>query len=234
MKPQKSDARKIVSINPATLKPVGEVPVVPHEAVQEIVQKGREAFPRWRDLGLKKRSRILRGVQQALLERNEDVATWITLEMGRPFVESLTLEVEAGVDLIGYYAGKSRRFLRDRGIPLHNPFFWRRKSYVHHQPLGVLGVIAPWNWPLLIPLGGIVPALLSGNTVVFKPSELTPLVGQKIGELFWEAGVPEAALQVIQGIGRVGEALVDSDVEKIFLREATKSGSASCRGRFCP
>lgn len=175
-------------------------------------------------MGTDRRSVILHRAQQLLISRSEEIGRLITLEMGRPFVESMTTELESSVDLLGYYAKKGKRFMRPRRVQLHNILFMRRKSLVLPQPLGALGVIAPWNWPLLIPLGCIVPALSTGNTVVFKPSELTPLTGRKIGELFWEAGVPENAFHVVQGRGETGRALVSSNVEKIFFTGSTEVG----------
>jgi acyl-CoA reductase-like NAD-dependent aldehyde dehydrogenase len=213
------------SLNPATLETVGEVKITRPEEVAGIVRKAREGFPAWRDLGLKKRTRILKNAQRLLLERADDLARMITLEMGRPYVESVVMELEASVDLVGYYADRAPKFLKDRNVPLHNIFFRRRKSYVHFEPLGVLGVIAPWNWPLLIPLGFIAPGLLAGNAIVFKHSELTPLLAVKIREVFLEAGVPEAVFQIVQGRGDAGAALVDAQTERIFFTGSTEVGS---------
>jgi len=214
----------ITSINPATLEAVGEVEATHPDAIEKIVQGTRNAFPIWRDLGLDKRVEIIKKAQHLLLERSEEFAQLITLEMGRPYVESLVMEIEASIDLIGYYAKRAREFLDARPVPLHNIFFKRRKSYIHFQPLGVFGIIAPWNWPLLIPIGYIVPALLAGNAVVFKHSELTPLLSIKIHKLFLDAGVPEEILQIVQGYGSVGSALVNSSVEKIFFTGSTTVG----------
>ena len=224
MKNVSSEKSVLVSTNPATLEAVGEVTQASPESVEDAVRQSREAFSAWCSLGLSVRSKILKRAQQLLLDRNEEIARWITLEMGRPFVESMVMELEASVDLIGYYADRSGRLLADRRLPLHSAFFLRRKSMVCPRPLGPIGVIAPWNWPLLIPLGCIIPALLAGNTVVFKPSELTPLVGQKIGEVLWEAGVPERAFHVVHGRGEIGRVLVDSDVEKVFFTGSTEVG----------
>ncbi|MBN2029880.1 aldehyde dehydrogenase [bacterium] len=214
----------IQSVNPATLEVIGEVKSTHKSDIEKIVKTARKAFPVWSKRKRSERSKILRNAQQLLLKEQEAFARLITLEMGRPLVESYVIELEASIDLIGYYADRVHRFLKDRPVPLHNLFFKRRKSKIHFQPLGVLGIITPWNWPLLIPLGSIVPALLSGNTVVFKPSELTPLVGQKMGELFWNAGVPEESFQVIQGKGDVGQGLVQSEVEKVFFTGSTQVG----------
>ncbi len=212
------------SINPATLETLGEVEATAPDKVEGFVERAREGFPAWRDLGFEKRSEVIQKAQRFLLERSEEYARWITLEMGRSYVESLVLELEASVDLMGYYAKRARKFLGGRRLPVHNIFFKRRESTVHFQPLGVMGIISPWNWPLLIPLGFLVPALLAGNAVVFKHSELTPLFGVKIRELFLEAGVPEEIFQIVQGMGSVGAALVDSSVEKIFFTGSTAVG----------
>jgi len=212
------------SFNPSTENLVGQIKATPPRQVHEIVKEARLGFFEWREHTLEERAGILKKAQQLLIERSRDIAEMITLEMGRPFTESFAVEVEAGVDLIGYYAKRADKFLKDRKVPLHNLFFIRRTSYIHFQPLGVMGIITPWNWSLLIPLGGIVPALLSGNAVVFKPSEYAPLVGEKIHDLFLDAGVPPDAFQIIQGDGRVGKALVQSNVDKLFFTGSTNIG----------
>ncbi|MBN1893968.1 aldehyde dehydrogenase family protein, partial [bacterium] len=183
----------IESVNPATLEPVHRVRATAPAEVEGHVLEARRGYLKWRSIPLKKRASVLRKAQALMLERSEDLARTITLEMGRPFTESLVLELESSLDLTGYYAKHALRFLRGRRVPLHNVFFIMRDSRIHFEPLGVMGVITPWNWPLLIPAGCIVPALLAGNAVVFKPSEQTPLTGLKIRDLFVDAGVPESA-----------------------------------------
>jgi succinate-semialdehyde dehydrogenase/glutarate-semialdehyde dehydrogenase len=220
----KKNVDKLISINPATLEPVGEVPLTLPQSVREIVHSTKDAFPFWRDLGVRVRSDILKRAQQNLLADAEEIAKLITLEMGRPLTESFVIEIHASVDVMGYYVKRAHKFLDDRRIPLHHLMFMRRGSFVSFEPLGVLGIITPWNWPLLIPLGSIFPALLSGNGVVFKPSEFTPLVAEKIKEIFLNAGVPEHVFQIIHGTADVGKALVDADIEKIFFTGSTEVG----------
>ncbi len=219
-----SNPSTLTSINPATMEKVGQVAVSNAEQVHESVRLAGEAFPAWRDATAAARAGILKKAQQLLISKSEDMAACITKEMGRPFVESMVMEVESTVDLIGYCAGRTAGLMRPRKTSLHHLLFKRRKSVVIPQPLGALGVIAPWNWPLLIPMGCIVPALATGNTVVFKPSELTPLTGRKIGELLWEAGVPEGVFRVVQGKAGTGHALAASKVEKLFFTGSTEVG----------
>jgi len=189
-----------------------------------MVQQAASAFPGWRDLGSAQRCDILKQTLNLLLERKEEFARLISSEMGRPYIEAMVTEVEATCDLLKYYANKGRTMLADRWVPLGHPFFKRRSSRFHYEPLGVLGIIAPWNWPLLIPMGCIVPALLAGNAVVFKHSELTPLIAEKIQQLLIDAGVPAAVMQVVQGEGDQGKALVESSVTKIFFTGSTDVG----------
>jgi succinate-semialdehyde dehydrogenase/glutarate-semialdehyde dehydrogenase len=216
---------KVVSVNPATLESVGEVECTRPDRVAGIVRKARGAQAEWRDAGLAHRVGVLKKAQQLLLDRNDEFGRLITLEMGRPYTESIVLEVEAALDCIGYFAGHGRRHLTQKRLPLHNVLFLRRESRVVPEPLGVMAVITPWNWPLLIPMGCIVPALLAGNAVVFKPSEVTPLVGALIKDLFRDAGVPESVFSIVQGRGNVGEALVGAGVDKVFFTGSTEVGS---------
>jgi len=220
------NAKTITSANPATLETVGQVIVTPPESVAAVVAEVRQAQTDWAARPLKTRTKLLRQAQQIMLGQADALAALICAETGRPRVEALSLEVQSGLDLMGYYAAHAHRFLADHRVPLHHPFFWRRESRRIYQPLGVLGIITPWNWPLLIPLGGIVPALLSGNGVVFKPSELTPLVAERIRSIFIEAGLPEALLQTVHGHADTGTALVQSPVDKIFFTGSTQVGHA--------
>jgi succinate-semialdehyde dehydrogenase/glutarate-semialdehyde dehydrogenase len=220
----RSETNTIRSINPATLEEVGKIAVTPPKSVESRVRLARQGFTEWRSRTLTERAGILSTVQKNLLDRKDELARLIVLEMGRPYVESVALELQASVDLVGYYARRASHFLDDRRVPLHSLFFMRRQSRVHFEPLGVLGIICPWNWPMLIPLGGLVPALLAGNAVVFKPSELTPLVGERIRRVFVESGVPEPVFQVVQGSASVGKALVESGVEKVFFTGSTQVG----------
>ncbi len=215
---------KLISVNPSTLDEAGHVPVTPVKQISDLAQQAREAYPAWRDIGIDARIKVIKNAQNLLLEDAENMAELITKEMGRPFIEALTLEVEAGIDLLYYYWKHAHNFLRDRRVWLHHPFFILRQSYVHFQPLGVLTNITPWNWPLLIPLGVIAPALLAGNAVLFKPSEYTPLVGDRIRDLFVQAGLPEKCFINIHGAAEAGKKLIASDTEKIFFTGSTHVG----------
>jgi acyl-CoA reductase-like NAD-dependent aldehyde dehydrogenase len=214
----------LVSLNPSTLEPIGEVPITEPGRLPDIVKRSERAFERWGALALDDRVAIVRKAQDIMLAEADQIARMVSLEMGRPFTESFAIEAVASIDLLYYYWKHAYRFLRDRRVSLHNPILKRASSYIHFQPLGVMGNVAPWNWPLLIPLGVIVPALLAGDTLVYKPSEFAPLTGEMLREIFIRAGVPPDAYINIHGTGTVGEALVRSDVAKVFFTGSTRVG----------
>ena len=214
----------INSVNPTSLEICGRVRVSSHSDICGAVRLAKKEFSNWAGIHLAERAKIMRRAQQLLLERAESFACLITGEMGRPLVESFSLELTGAIDLMGFYIRNAKRFLRDRSLLIHNPLLMRRNSLIINEPLGVMGIISPWNWPLLIPMGCIVPALLAGNTVVFKPSEITPLTGIEIQKLFLDAGVPERAFHVIQGYASCGRSLLDSEAEKIFFTGSTEVG----------
>ncbi len=216
----------LCSVNPATGETLSTLGHTCAEEVHDIVRRANRAAVDWQALGLERRARILKEVGHLLSDRRQDIAERITTEMGRPITESLVMEVEATIDLIDYYSRKHRQLLSDKTLSLHNLFFKRRTCTLHHQPLGTLGVIAPWNWPLLLPMGTIIPALLAGNAVVFKHSDLTPLLGQQIETILHQAGVPDAIFRTVVGGARVGQALVASKVVKIFFTGSTQVGQA--------
>jgi succinate-semialdehyde dehydrogenase/glutarate-semialdehyde dehydrogenase len=223
---QPTTTETIRSVNPATGETLATLKQSSAEEVHETVQHANRAQADWQALGLEGRARILKELGFLLSDRRQEIAELITTEMGRPITESLVMEVEATIDLIDYYSRKHRQLLSDRRIALHNLFFKRRTCTLHHQPLGTLAVIAPWNWPLLLPMGTIVPALLAGNAVVFKHSDLTPLMGQQIETILHQAGVPDTIFRAVVGGAHVGQALVASDVVKIFFTGSTQVGRA--------
>jgi len=218
------NSNKLISLNPSTGEEVGKVEITPPQQVPDLVRQAQAAYPYWKKRGLTERTEIIRKVQQELLRRKEEFARLMSKEMGKPLTESLGLEVHACIDIMRYYVKQAHNFLGNRRVPLHHLLFMWRGSWLHFEPLGVLGVISPWNWPMLIPLGSIIPALLSGNAVIFKPSELTPILAEKMRKLFIDKGVPADIFQIIQGGADQGKALIESPVEKIFFTGSTRVG----------
>src|SRR4029079_12889551 len=134
------------------------------------------------------------------------------------------MEIAPVLDLMQHFARKTEKLLRPTKIKIGLYALLGRSSKIVYHPLGVVGIIPAWNYPFSIPLGEAVMALMAGNTVVIKPSELTPLVGLKIGEIFARAGAPDGLVQVVTGDGRTGAALVEAAPDKIMFTGSVATG----------
>jgi acyl-CoA reductase-like NAD-dependent aldehyde dehydrogenase len=213
---------EIVSINPATLEEMARFRVASAAEVEQAVARARAAQPAWAALSCRNRARYILKVQRALYDRKEEIIRIISDETGKPAFEALTTEVFMVSDLMSHFAASAERILRDERFSI--AVFRNKRSMITYEPLGVVGVISPWNFPFSIPVGEIVMALMAGNAVVLKPSEFTPLVGDAIKRLFASAGFPEGVLEVVQGDGTTGARLVESAVDKIFFTGSVRTG----------
>lgn len=227
--------REIVSINPATMEELGRAPIFTPEDITQALAKARAAQRAWASLSFKERAKYILKAKDVLLERQDEICELIARETGKPVVEALASEVFPIENLMDYFARKSAKLLRDEQFTLS--VFRNKKSRIHFFPLGVVGIVSPWNFPFSIPMGEVVMGLMAGNAVLLKPSEHTPFVGLKIGELFRAAGLPEGILQVLTGDGATGAALVDSAIDKIFFTGSVRIGrkvAETAARRFMP
>jgi acyl-CoA reductase-like NAD-dependent aldehyde dehydrogenase len=233
--PQPSTDDVIVSRNPATGQILGEVPVASAGDVGDAVRRARAAQVSWGSLPVRERARRVSAFRDELLARADEVIDAIVAESGKTRQEALSMEVMLIVDLVDYFCKRAESILAPRAIPLH--LMKHRRSYLHHVPRGVIGIISPWNFPFSIPMGETIMALLAGNGVVLKPSEVTPLVAQKAKELHDACGLPRDLFQVVAGHGQVGAALIDAGVDKVLFTGSVATGkkvAAACGERLIP
>ena len=162
--------------------------------------------------------------REVILAEMDEIALLISNESGKPVAESLSMEIAPVLDLMQFFAKKSEKILKPRKVNIGLYATLGRTSKIIYQPLGVVGIIPAWNYPFSIPLGETVMSLMAGNTVVLKPSELTPFIGLKIGEIFEKAGLPENVVQVVTGAGATGAALVESAPDKIMFTGSVATG----------
>jgi acyl-CoA reductase-like NAD-dependent aldehyde dehydrogenase len=202
-------ADSIIVHNPATLEKIAELPVASPADVRLTVERGREAQYAWGQTSLGERARLLYKLRDLLLDEGEPLADILTAETGRPRAEVYGNELFYLCDAIGVWAKKSAAYLRPEKIRPHFPLLKAKKVVSTYAPRGVIGIISPWNFPLTMTLGEALPALMAGNAVVIKPSELTPLSALFGAELAAKAGFPKNLIQVVVGSSATGEALVD-------------------------
>lgn len=195
-------------VSPATLEVVGSVPCVGPEAVQELVSEARLAQERFGQEPLAERRALLVRVAELVLERADEIADVIVDETAKPRVEAFTTELFPALDALTWLARAMPKLLAPERIRYPQLQLKHKRAQLLYEPLGVVGVIAPWNFPFAIPFTQVAYAIAAGNAVVLKPSELTPLSGALVEQLFLDAGAPPSLVRVAQGEGDVGAALV--------------------------
>ncbi len=214
--------RRLRVANPATLEPIGEVAVQSDAEVLAAVERARKAQPDWAALSFDERGHHLERAVRTLLERQDEFIDVIVSETGKPRIEALTAEILTTCDALQFYAKRAKRILADRKLPLH--LIKTKKLRIRYRPLGVVGIITPWNFPFLLSINPTAQALMAGNTVVLKPSEVTPFSGRLVEELLASAGLPEGVFNLVLGDGATGATLIESGVDKISFTGSVRTG----------
>jgi acyl-CoA reductase-like NAD-dependent aldehyde dehydrogenase len=214
-----------VVLNPATEEPLAELPEAGVEQLEAAVSRAKSAFPAWRELAPGDRARLLRRLAALVEEHGEELALLETRNVGKPISDSRG-EVAMVADVFHFYAGAVDKHYGET-IPVAGGV-----DLTFREPLGVVGLIVPWNFPLAIASWKLGPALACGNTVVLKPAELTPLTALRLGELAREAGFSDGVVNVVAGKGRVvGQRLVEHpDVAKVGFTGSTEVGRQVMQG----
>lgn len=204
-------------VNPFDGSLLAEVPQAAEADVDAAVEAARRGQQAWGAMSGMERGRVLQRAVALLRERNDEIAALETRNTGKPYSETSTVDIVTGADVLEYYAGLAAA-IEGSQIPLREDSF----VYTRREPLGVIGAIGAWNYPIQIACWKSAPALAAGNAVVFKPSEVTPLTTMILAEIFTEAGLPDGVFNVVQGDARVGELLTGHrGIDKIsFTGEA--------------
>jgi acyl-CoA reductase-like NAD-dependent aldehyde dehydrogenase len=230
-------ARKIVSVNPATGEVLRELECASEGDVLAAVGRARAAQAAWQALGLRRRIQILREFQARLHARKSEIAEAITREAGKPLAEALVTEVLVVLDAARFLVDNAWSLLQDESVPHGNLATKLKRGCLVREPHGVIGIISPWNYPFSIPATETLAALVAGNTVVLKPSELTPLVALELASLLHAAGIPENVFQVVVGNGSAGAVLVRSPIDKLVFTGSVATGkriAAAAADRLLP
>ncbi len=231
----RASKESFTSLNPVTGQVLDTYPIYDGEEVAKAVAKAREATVLWRELGFFGRQKILLDWCKLLVDRIDECAQLISLETGKPTSDA-TLEATLAIGHLSWAARNAHSVLRNQfrrpGILMAN-----MSAKVERSPVGVVGVIGPWNYPIFTPMGSISYALAAGNTVVFKPSEFTPGVGVWLARTFAEVAPSPSIFSVVTGIGDTGRALCESGVDKVAFTGSTataKSVAATCAKTLTP
>ena len=215
--------REIPVENPATGEIVTTVPDLDAAAVAELAARGRAAQPTWEAYGFEGRARVLLRMQKWLMENSERVIGAIVSETGKTYEDAEFAEIAYAGNAFGFWAKHAEEYLADERVRSSSLFVKGKKLILRYKPLGLIGVIGPWNYPLTNSFGDCIPALMAGNSVILKPSEITPLTSLLMAEGLRECGLPEDVLQIATGRGETGAALIEQ-VDMIMFTGSTKTG----------
>jgi acyl-CoA reductase-like NAD-dependent aldehyde dehydrogenase len=218
------ERRRLRLSSPATGEVLHEIGVANADDVRAALERARKAQPAWEALGAEGRVRYLRRALALLIAKQEEFIDVVVRESGKPRTEVLMMDIFSGCDSLHYVAKRAPRWLRPERRRLHGLMRIAKKLRIVYRPLGVVGVISPWNGPFILSLCPTIQALAAGNSVLLKPSEVTPLSGRLVGDLFEAVGLPEGVLQVLLGDGETGAALVEAGVDKISFTGSVPTG----------
>src|SRR2546423_2196906 len=217
-------AQIIRAVNPASGEVLREIACAVPADVTEAVSRARGAQPERERTSLRHRLAGVEEFQRLLTERKQQVARVITSESGKPYAEALLTEILVVLDTARFLRDECYEFLREKPVPHGSLVTKTKRGRLIHEPYGVIGIISPWNYPFAIPATESLAAIVTGNAVVLKPSELTPLSALELAALLREAGVPENVFQVLVGDGLTGAALAESNIDKLIFTGSVATG----------
>jgi acyl-CoA reductase-like NAD-dependent aldehyde dehydrogenase len=230
-------AGTIPSINPATSEVLGYFEKTPPSLLPSIMSSARAAQTLWSKTPIADRAARLKTLRDRILSSRDALAEAIVQESGKPRAEAFFADIFVALDTAEYFAVNAKRMLLPESVPHHNLAAKAKTGTLTYEPLGVIGIISSWNYPLAIPISQIIPAIVSGNAVVCKTSDFTPRCGALIEQLFASAGFPEHLVTVIQGGGEVGQALIEAGCDKILFTGSVETGrrvAEACAKRLIP
>jgi acyl-CoA reductase-like NAD-dependent aldehyde dehydrogenase len=209
--------------NPATGETIATVPDLAAAAVAEMAARGRAAQPEWEAYGFAGRARVLLRAQKWVMDNAERIVATICSETGKTYEDAELAEIGYAGNAFGFWAREAPNYLGDERVKSSQVLVKGKRIVLRYRPLGLIGVIGPWNYPLTNSFGDCIPALAAGNAVILKPSEITPLTSLLMAEGLRECGLPEHALQIATGRGETGAALVEH-VDMIMFTGSTRTG----------
>jgi succinate-semialdehyde dehydrogenase/glutarate-semialdehyde dehydrogenase len=225
------------SINPATGEVVAHFEKTSAALLPQIVASARAAQSGWVKLSVRDRCAKLRVLRERMMASRNELAAAVVRESGKPRVEALFADIFVALDTADYFSKNGGRLLKSEPVPHHSLAAKAKSGRLTYEPLGVIGIISSWNYPLAIPLSQIIPAVAAGNAVVCKTSDSTPQCGALIEKLFADAGFPKDLVEVVQGGGEIGQALIDASPDKIMFTGSVATGrrvAEACAKKLIP
>ncbi|KAA1188467.1 aldehyde dehydrogenase family protein [Pseudohalioglobus sediminis] len=235
---ESTDSRRHLQLrSPVTLEPTGELICANEEDVASAIQRARAAQPAWAATSMGERSAIVERALKIVLQKQDEIIDTVVRETGKARTDAMSMEVFSVADQLCYYAKNAEKFLQPRKRKVHGLLGLMKQLRIVYKPLGVIGLITPWNGPFVLVMNQACQAILAGNTVVAKGSEVTPWSARLAETIFTEAGLPEGVLQVLLGDGETGAAIVRGGVDKVSFTGSVATGrkvAVACAEQLIP
>jgi len=227
----------VPSINPASGEAIERFERTSAALLPQIVARARAAQSAWSQLSIEKRCEQLRILRERMMVSRNVLADAVVAESGKPRVEALFADIFVALDTAEYFSKNAARLLRPERVPHHSTAAKAKSGQLVYDPVGIIGIISSWNYPLAIPLSQIIPAVAAGDAVVCKTSDFTPHCGALIEKLFSDASFPKDLVTVVQGGGEIGQALIDAAPDKVMFTGSVATGrrvAEACAKRLIP
>ena len=235
---ESTDSRRHLQLrSPVTLEATGELVCANADDVAEAIARARKAQPSWAATSMKSRRQIIEKALRLVLERQDEIIDTVVAETGKARTDAMSMEVFSVADSLCYYAKNAEKFLQPRKRKVHGILGIMKQLRIVYKPLGVVGLITPWNGPFVLVMNQAVQAILAGNTVVAKGSEVTPYSAKLAETILNDAGLPEGVLQVLLGDGETGAAIVRGGVDKVSFTGSVATGrkvAEACASQLIP
>ena len=235
---ESTDSRRHLQLrSPVSLEPTGELVCANAEDVAAAIARARAAQPAWAATRMQDRQAIVERALKIVLERQDEIIDTVVAETGKARTDAMSMEIFSVADQLCYYAKNAGKFLKPHKRKVHGLLGLMKQLRIVYKPLGVVGLITPWNGPFVLVMNQATQAILAGNTVVAKGSEVTPFSARLAEDIFRQAGLPEGVLQVLLGDGETGAAIVHGGVDKISFTGSVATGrkvAQACAGQLIP
>jgi len=235
---ESNDSRRHLKLrSPVTLEETGELVCANAEDVKRAIARARVAQPAWAGTSMKERRTIVERALKIVLERQDEIIETVVKETGKCRTDAMSMEVFSVADQLCYYAKNAEKFLKPRKRKVHGILKLMKQLRIMYKPLGVVGLITPWNGPFVLVMNQATQAILAGNTVVAKGSEVTPYSAKLAEDIYRQAGLPEGVLQVLLGDGETGAAIVNGGVDKVSFTGSVATGrkvAEACASQLIP
>jgi len=225
------------SVDPATGAIMARIPATPVGELPDVFRRAREAQRAWATRPLTERAQMLVRLRDMICQGRDEIVDLVSRESSKPRIEAIFADLLIVLDTADFLSHRAPRWLHPERVAHHNVAFKAKSGWLEYAPHGVVAIISPWNYPFAIPMSQAIAAVMAGNAVVLKPSELTPATGALVGELFRRAGFPADVVQTVQGAGELGAALIECAPDKVIFTGSVATGkrvAEACAQRLIP